>query len=277
MQEFDNFPSNIQWGLIGFTLIAYALLWWLIYKTRHENDQDKLSKKLARLSTPPLILHCLLLITLISQKSGLYLGLVNIGCLIAWLMASMTVSSSLYRPTINLCLFAFPLAMLSIVLVVMFPTESPPLVDIGIDELMHITISILSFSIFSIAAAQAVFIAILDYQLHHRLLHSWHNTFPPLETLEKSLFEMISLGLILLTLSIATGFLFLDNIYEQHVAHKMLLSIISWMVFSILLMGRIKFGWRGSRAVQFVIAGYALLFLAYIGSKFVLEIILERV
>jgi len=117
----------------------------------------------------------------------------------------------------------------------------------------------------------------MDYQLRHKLARSWHNTFPPLQTLERSLFEMISLGLIFLSLSILSGLIFLDDMFAQHLAHKTFFSIFSWIVFSVLLIGRIKLGWRGTRAIQITLGGYSLLFLAFLGSKFVLEIILGRI
>jgi ABC-type uncharacterized transport system permease subunit len=272
----QGFPASFHWILVSICLIGYAGMSFIIFQSRFENVQERSSKKLALLSSVPLIAHGLFVLSIISQSSGIYFNLVNIVCLIAWLMAGMTVFSSLYRPTINLCLFAFPIALVSVLLVILFPSKAPPLASMNTSTLSHVVISLLAFSVFSISAGQALFIASFDYQLRHKLARSWHNTFPPLQTLEKSLFEMISLGMVLLSLSILSGFLFLDNIFEQHLAHKLFFSVISWMVFCALLIGRIKLGWRGSRAIQIALSGYALLFLAFIGSKFVLEILLER-
>lgn len=272
----DSLSLAPEWPLALISLLGYLILWVVIFRSRLENNQHGSSTKLALISTPLLLLHGVFLVQLISQDSGIYLGLVNALCLIGWLIASMTISSSLYRPTINLSLFAFPIAGFSLLLVMFFPSEASPLININTQELLHIIISLIAFSILSIAAGQAIFISSLDYQLKNKLSRSWQGTFPPLQTLEKSLFEMISLGIVFLTLSIGTGFIFLENPFAQHVAHKMILSLISWVVFSALLYGRLAFGWRGTRAIQFVLAGYALLFLAFLGSKFVLEILLNR-
>ncbi len=276
LQGNDGFLSALEWPFALISLFGYLILWVIIFRSRLENNQHGSSTKLALLSSPLLILHGIFLVQLINQDSGIYLGLVNVLCLIGWLIASMTISSSLYRPTINLSLFAFPIAGLSLLLVMIFPSKANPLINIDAEELLHIIISLIAFSMLSIAAGQALFIASLDYQLKNKLSHSWRGTFPPLQTLEKSLFEMISIGIVFLTLSIGTGFIFLENPFAQHVAHKMILSLISWVIFSALLYGRLAFGWRGMRAIQFVLAGYALLFLAFLGSKFVLEILLNR-
>jgi ABC-type uncharacterized transport system permease subunit len=259
------------------TLLGYGLLWLQIFNSRHSNNSSNSSKKLALLSTPVLFTHIFLILSIINESSGFNLGLVNICCLIGWLTASMTVFSSLFRPTINLSLFAFPLSAISVIAVFIFPSQAAPMIELEITVLVHIMLSLLAFSVFTISAGQAIFISAMDYQLRHKLTRSWHRTFPPLQTLERSLFEMILLGLILLSFSILSGLLFLDNMFAQHVAHKTFFSIFSWIVFTILIIGRIKLGWRGTRAIQIALAGYSLLFLAFLGSKFVLEILLERV
>ncbi len=279
MQVFLNINpnfSNTDWALSVLALVTYSIILLRIYHSKKESVQQR-NPYLAWLSLPALLFHGLLVLSLIFQNDGLQLGLVNIVCLIAFLSASLTVSSSLYRPTLNLCLFNFPLAMLSIVLLMVFPSKAPLVSNLSNQEFIHICLSLLAFSVFTISAGQAIFISILDYQLRNRLLRSWHTTFPALQTLEASLFEMISLGIVLLTFSIGSGFLFLENIFAQHVAHKMFFSVISWLIFVCLLTGKLKFGWRGTRAIQLVLAGYALLFIAFIGSKFVMEILLERV
>ena len=81
----------------------------------------------------------------------------------------------------------------------------------------------------------------------------------------------------MLFLTPLTGFLFLENMFEQHIAHKTILSILAWLLFAVLLWGRWKFGWRGQMAIRWTLGGFAFLILAYLGSKFVQEILLNRV
>jgi ABC-type uncharacterized transport system permease subunit len=94
--------------------------------------------------------------------------------------------------------------------------------------------------------------------------------------MESLLFEMIALGFALLTLALGTGFMFLEDMFAQHLAHKTLLSVLAWSVFGVLLWGRFRFGWRGRTALRWTLVGFVVLMLAYFGSKFVLELILHR-
>lgn len=101
-------------------------------------------------------------------------------------------------------------------------------------------------------------------------------TLPALDTLEALLFYLIKIGLAVLTVSLVTGLVYVDDLFGQHLAHKTILSIFAWLVFALLLWGRWKRGWRGRVAVRMTLAGIALLLLSYFGSKLVLEIILDR-
>ena len=87
---------------------------------------------------------------------------------------------------------------------------------------------------------------------------------------------MIGSGFALLSAGLLTGIFFLEDIFAQHLVHKTVLSIVAWLVFGILLWGRWRFGWRGRTAIRWTLSGFVVLLLAYFGSKFVLELILQR-
>ena len=142
--------------------------------------------------------------------------------------------------------------------------------------LSHILLSILAFSLISIAALQALFLAYQNHQLKHKNPTGLVSKLPPLQTMEMLLFELLWVGITLLSLSILSGILYLQNIFAQHLVHKTVLSIIAWCVFAVLLWGRHYSGWRGSTAIRGTLVGFAFLVLSYFGSKFVLELILER-
>lgn len=93
--------------------------------------------------------------------------------------------------------------------------------------------------------------------------------------MESLLFQMIGTGMVFLSVSLISGFIFIKDLFAQHLAHKTILSILAWIIFSSLLYGRIRFGWRGKTAAKWTLAGFVLLLLAYFGSKFVLELILH--
>jgi ABC-type uncharacterized transport system permease subunit len=94
--------------------------------------------------------------------------------------------------------------------------------------------------------------------------------------MESLLFSLIGTGFVLLTLAIVTGFLTLNDLFAQHVAHKTVLTLAAWAVFAVLLAGRHWLGWRGPTAIRFTLWGFALLLLGFYGSKLVLELVLGR-
>jgi ABC-type uncharacterized transport system permease subunit len=94
--------------------------------------------------------------------------------------------------------------------------------------------------------------------------------------MESLLFEMIGSGFVLLTLALASGFVFLEDMFAQHLVHKTVLSSLGWLVFGGLLVGRLRYGWRGRTAIIWTLSGFVILVLAYFGSKAVLELILKR-
>ncbi len=141
---------------------------------------------------------------------------------------------------------------------------------------VHIVTSVVAFGVLSIASVYALFIAIIDHLLRRHSVNRLVQALPALDTLEALLFHLIRTGFAILTVSLATGLLFVENLFAQHLVHKTLLSIFAWLVFAVLLWGRWKRGWRGRLAVRLTLAGIALLLLAYFGSKLILEVLLKR-
>jgi len=140
--------------------------------------------------------------------------------------------------------------------------------------IFHILSSIIAYSILALAALQAVLLSIQNKFLHAHQPGGLIKLMPPLRNMEVLLFEVIVAGFIALTISLGSGLIFLENMFEQQLAHKTILSIIAWFVFLILLIGHWKLGWRGRTAIRWTLAGFVSLMLAYFGSKFVLEIVL---
>ena len=126
----------------------------------------------------------------------------------------------------------------------------------------------------AIAALLAVMLWLQERALRRREFHGWLRTLPPLTELEQMLFRTIMAGFALLTLVLLTGVLFVEDLLAQHLVHKTVLSVLSWLLFGGLLLGRWRYGWRGIRAVHWTLAAMALLLLAFFGSKFVLELVL---
>ena len=140
----------------------------------------------------------------------------------------------------------------------------------------HILLSMGAAALLFAAAVTAILSVVLDHRLRSRRIADLPRNLPPLDELEKVMFRLIGTGLILLTLSLFTGFVFVHDLFAQHLAHKTILSLVAWAVFAVLLIGRIRYGWRGRVALYCTLAGFLILSLAYFGSKFVLENVLGR-
>ncbi len=195
--------------------------------------------------------------------------------LVACVVAALTLFVNLSRPVAALGLIVFPLAALLLgVDVFAAPPTSPETIDWHIK--LHVTVALLAFSVLSIAAVFAILLAIQERALRHRQFGHWLQALPPLTLTETLLFRLIGAGFVLLTLTLLSGILFVDNLFGQHLVHKTVLSIVAWLVFGTLLWGRWRHGWRGSRAVNLTLTGMVILLLAFFGSKFVLEVILHR-
>ncbi|GMG87520.1 cytochrome C assembly family protein [Biformimicrobium ophioploci] len=140
----------------------------------------------------------------------------------------------------------------------------------------HIALSVAAYSLLTIATLQALYLAFQNHQLRHGRLGGISRFLPPLQSMEHLLFWLLALGELLLTASLITGLLFVDDILGQHLLHKTVLSLVAWALYAVLLWGHWRWGWRGSTAVRWTLGAFAALMLAYFGSKLVLEIILDR-
>jgi len=145
---------------------------------------------------------------------------------------------------------------------------TPEVFDLALG--LHILLSIAAYSLLSIAALQAILLAIQEHQLRHKKVISILNILPPLKVMEDVLFGMITTGFFCLSLSLVSGLMFVHDLFAQHLVHKTVLSVGAWILFAVLLWGRWRFGWRGKTAIRWTLTGFALLLLAYFGSKFVI-------
>ena len=141
---------------------------------------------------------------------------------------------------------------------------------------VHITLALGAAGMFAVAAVLVVLLALQDRQLRSKRPANWLTSLPPVESLEHAMFTVIGTGLAALTVAILAGLLFVTNLFQQHLVHKATLALTAWLIFTVLLIGRWRFGWRGRKAAAYTIAGFVVLALAYFGSKFVLEILLGR-
>lgn len=144
-----------------------------------------------------------------------------------------------------------------------------------IELLIHITIALFAYSTLTIGALFALQLAWLDHQLKRKKSLVINPNLPPLMMVERHLFKIILIGTVLLTITLITGAVYTEGMFSTSNAHKSVLSFIAWILYSILLWGHYQQGWRGKRVLWLSISGTTLLTLAYFGSRFVREIILN--
>jgi len=253
------------------------LAWRLFWRKDTQQHTLLLSKQsILLLSFVAVLLHTVVLYDSLFIPTGLSLGFFNAGSLIMWLVSLTLILGALTNPVENLGIFLFPLSGLALLLGIVFPVEHTLLSAQAMELKIHILMSIMAYALLSIAAVHAIVLSIQDRHLRNRRPGGFIRALPPLETMETLLFQMIGLGFFLHSLSLITGVIYLQDMFAQHIAHKTILSIVAWFVFATLLWGRWRFGWRGATAIRWTLVGFFVLLLAYMGSKWVLEVILAR-
>ncbi len=143
---------------------------------------------------------------------------------------------------------------------------------------LHFLTAMLAYSLLTLSALHAIFMGFTEQALHKRSMKRSLASLPPLLTMESLLFKMLLIGFVLLTLTVGSGVFFSEALFGKPMSldHKTLFAFASWGIFATLLIGRHAWGWRGKRALRWTLAGFALLILAYVGSRFVAEVILGR-
>lgn len=142
----------------------------------------------------------------------------------------------------------------------------------------HFIVAMLAYSLFTLAALHAMLMAVAERQLHSGRISRTVARLPPLLTMETLLFRLIGIAFVLLTLTLASGIVFSETLFGQpfRLDHKTVFAITSWVLFGALLFGRRVWGWRGRVALRWTLAGFIALVLAYMGSRFVVEVLLDR-
>ena len=226
----------------------------------------------------PLILHGITLYRDLFAQQELRFGFSQALSAMMWLAVGIYWVESFFLRLEALQAFVLPLAAVAVFLPALFPGY---FVHSGGDNLgfrVHLVTAMAAYSLFAIAALQASFMAVVEKRLHRGSLQGVLAQVPPLLTLERLLFRMIAGGFALLTLALGTGIFFSEEVFGRAMRfdHKTVFAILSWIIFAGLMLGRWRWGWRGRTALHWILAGFASLLLAYIGSRFVLEVILGR-
>lgn len=264
-------------SILGIALYLICTVWLIVrLRTIARGGADTHKSALLGLWTLALLVHGAASHAEILTPAGINLGFLHALSSIAWLTNVLLVIASIKRPLESLGVILLPLAALSLGMEhglpeIPFVAESS---DTGLK--LHIFISLLAYSLLSLAALLALVLAMQNKHLHNHHPGGVLRALPPLKHMESLLFQVIGVGFSLLSVALLTGFIYLDDIFAQHQVHKTTLSLVAWLIFAILLWGRVQFGWRGRTAIRWTLGGFAFLMLAYFGSKLVLEILLPQ-
>jgi ABC-type uncharacterized transport system permease subunit len=199
--------------------------------------------------------------------------------LIVWLAVCFYWIETFYARLEGLHALVLPAGLVGSLLPLVFPGPHVLINAASPAFRAHFIIAMLAYSLFTLAALHAMLMAVAERQLHSGRLSRTIASLPPLLTMESLLFRLISIAFVLLTLTLVSGIVFSETLFGKafRFDHKTVFAITSWLLFGALLFGRRMWGWRGRVALRWTLAGFIALVLAYIGSRFVVEVMLGRV
>lgn len=210
--------------------------------------------------------------------TGMRFGFSAALSLILWLAISLYWIESFYARMDGLQMLGLPLAALCVMLPALYPGQHV-LANAGSAAFRaHFLMAMFAYGLFTLAALHSILMAVAEKRLHRGRLSPLLAGLPPLLTMEALLFRLIHVAFVLLTLTLASGIMFSETLFGKALTfnHKTIFAILSWLIFAALLTGRHLRGWRGRVALRWTLAGFGALLLAYVGSRFVLEVILHR-
>ncbi len=261
------------------TFALYSVLAFLFWRAQTVGTAEQQNRgALGFAVIVPLGLHGWLLYDTLFIWGALNLGLVYALSLILWLTVLVYWLARYFYPLSSLQTLVLPLAAVSTALPAIFPEAhilSQP--ASGLFD-THVLMAMLAYSLFTIAALHAGLMSLVENRLHRARLPKVLQNLPPLMTMETLLFRVIGAGFVLLTITVVSGMLFSEQIFGHPLrfTHMTLFGMASWIVFGVLLWGHHIYGWRGHTAVRWTLSGFGFLVLAYLGTQFVLEVILNR-
>lgn len=198
--------------------------------------------------------------------------------MMTWLAVALYWIESFYARMEGLQVLGLPLAAICGLLPWLLPGQHLIANASSPTFRLHFLMAMLAYSLFTLAALHAILMAVTEKRLHRGRMTPLFAGLPPLLTMEALLFRMIVIAFSLLTVALISGSIYSEEIFGKPLTfdHKTLFAFISWGIFAALLVGRHAWGWRGKTALRWTMAGFMVLLLAYIGSRFVLEIVLGR-
>ncbi|MCY7295858.1 cytochrome C assembly family protein [Alteromonas sp. a30] len=221
-----------------------------------------------------LLLHGATLFHDVIIQAGQNLSITNVASIVAWIMAATITAASFGLTPVFLMPMVYSFAALVLAMNAIIPAMYLIHIELHPSLLIHISLALFAYGTLMISVLYTIQYSYINYRLKHIRASILHSSLPPLMRVEKTLFRILLIGISLLFLSLASGFIFLDDMFAQKQVHKTILSLISFIIFSGVWIGHKYLGWRGNGMVSATFIGAILLTLAYFGSRIVKEIIL---
>lgn len=225
-----------------------------------------------------LLAHALSLRMAIFDGGSMRFGFAIALSVMLWLAIALYWIESFYARMDGLQIIGLPAAAIAAMLPVIF-SDAHVLANAGSMAFrLHFLMAMLAYSLFTLAALHALLMTAAEKGLHSGRISPLLAGLPPLLTMESLLFRLIHVAFVLLTFTLISGIFFSEALFGKALSfnHKTVFAILSWLIFAALLVGRHLRGWRGRVALRWTLAGFVALLLAYVGSRFVAEVILGR-
>ena len=217
-----------------FALVLYSFASTYLY-THLKQNKALNTRNFFGLAVSAILMHCLGIYYATVMTAGLNLGIQNMPSIIFLSINIIVVISSFKKPLHNLLVFLFPLSIVFIIVAIIFRNLEPHLVAVNVAIGSHILLSIISYSLLTMASLQAALWSWQNHQLKSHQLGKIIKILPALQTMEALIFELVLAGVITLALGMAIGFTFIDNIFAQQLVHKTVLSLFGLFIFSVVL------------------------------------------
>lgn len=264
-------------------LVSAALLW-RAATTEQEAGPDNtsptdtgLSRRLAMITgafaLAGALLHAAVLHGTAFKSGALNFSFFNSLSVTAWFTVILLLLVSIGRPVLTLGLIVFPAAAAVLGCALIFAGRH----DLSVEPRLqwHVLTSIIAYALLTMAAVQSILVSLQDKRLRAHRPGGLLRALPSLKLMENVLLQLLIASFLLLSLSLLTGFIFLDDLFAQRLVHKTALSILALLLLAILLVGHFRLGWRGQKAAKMTLGAYIAVLLGYSGSKFVKELLLS--
>ncbi|HVQ60615.1 MAG TPA: cytochrome c biogenesis protein CcsA [Burkholderiales bacterium] len=267
--------------LYGAAFLLYAALAFHFWRTRWRGDRAPDFARWERGAILlPLALHTWLVYDMLLAPGELRFGFGQALSMMLWLAVIIYWVESRFLEVEGMQAPILALAAVCVPLPALFPGLASPSSAIAhsTELRLHLALAMIAYGLFTIAALHALLMTLMERRLHGGALVGPLAALPPLLTMERLLFRVLIAGFAFLTLTLVTGMVFSETLFGRAMRfdHKTVFAFASWIIFAALLAGRHLYGWRGRTALRWTLAGFAALLLAYVGSRFVIEVILRR-